>query len=304
MEPFGTISDVESTDGALAGAAGSTTASAAERGPPVQQRRAIVVSDCTDQADKDAPMLCQALGCEADLLQCKVYCIRKRLCQQHLTASQMRKRSGEPTLWRFCQQCGKLEPLDCFDGKRRSCRMRLQKRKEHVSAKDCSQPAMRPAKEPRRQGISAWSATMQQHSHQQRFLSPHCNGLSGGNTEGHQGCCADVEAVSWTKSASGASPLAGWTGGPTAVTGRQQAVPGQSGRYGGSSSLLVSPPSVTGAAAGSCGGRSSTTGMDFASPTPTCDRAADSPGIVQLLAPQATERGKHPPGQLSSAWAA
>lgn len=44
---------------ALAGAAGSTTASAAEKGPTLQQRHAPVVSDCTDQADKGAPMLCQ-----------------------------------------------------------------------------------------------------------------------------------------------------------------------------------------------------------------------------------------------------
>jgi len=58
------------------------------------------------------------------LLKCNSYCIRRRLCQEHLAAEQVQKRNGDSTLWRFCQQCGKLEPLDRFQGKRRYARRR------------------------------------------------------------------------------------------------------------------------------------------------------------------------------------
>mgnify|MGYP001807696563 CR=1 FL=1 len=41
-------------------------------------------------------------------------------------------KKDEPGAWRFCFQCGKLEPLEVFDAKQRSCRTRLlQRRKPH-----------------------------------------------------------------------------------------------------------------------------------------------------------------------------
>lgn len=61
----------------------------------------------------------QALGCNVDLSKCKSYCLKKRLCPEHLTAQALLKRGGGKELWRFCQQCGKLEPLALFDGIKR-----------------------------------------------------------------------------------------------------------------------------------------------------------------------------------------
>ncbi|WIA32404.1 hypothetical protein OEZ86_003231 [Tetradesmus obliquus] len=72
-------------------------------------------------AQEDEPrktMQCQAVGCSADLRIDGKYCMKRRLCREHLKAiSLLRKRHG-PDLWRFCQQCGKLERLDAFDGRR------------------------------------------------------------------------------------------------------------------------------------------------------------------------------------------
>lgn len=64
-------------------------------------------------------------------------------------ADAIRKKSSS-ALFRFCQQCGKLEALDCFEGKKRSCRLGLQRRRqshlaavssaEHKKVKQCSMP--------------------------------------------------------------------------------------------------------------------------------------------------------------------
>ncbi|WIA35897.1 hypothetical protein OEZ86_004278 [Tetradesmus obliquus] len=60
---------------------------------------------------------CQALGCTADLAADGRYCIKRRLCKQHLKATSLRRnRSGADGEFRFCQQCGKLEPLSAFEG--------------------------------------------------------------------------------------------------------------------------------------------------------------------------------------------
>eukprot|EP00879_Flechtneria_rotunda_P001859 GHRR01002029.1.p1 GENE.GHRR01002029.1~~GHRR01002029.1.p1 ORF type:complete len:1024 (+),score=391.87 GHRR01002029.1:434-3505(+) len=65
---------------------------------------------------------CQVDGCKAKLSNCKQYCVRYRVCQSHLQATQVNL-AGQPS--RFCQQCGKLHALEEFDGKKRSCRARL-----------------------------------------------------------------------------------------------------------------------------------------------------------------------------------
>ena len=48
--------------------------------------------------------------------------MRYRICEEHLRAAAVLK-GGVPQ--RFCQQCGKLQPLPDFEGNRRSCRARL-----------------------------------------------------------------------------------------------------------------------------------------------------------------------------------
>ncbi|WIA23642.1 hypothetical protein OEZ85_000347 [Tetradesmus obliquus] len=74
--------------------------------------------------------LCQAKGCSVDLDRLgKAYHSKKRLCEDHMRSESIEKRNGEG-LWRFCQQCGKLEPLAAFDSNKRSCRNGLQRRRE------------------------------------------------------------------------------------------------------------------------------------------------------------------------------
>ncbi|WIA44128.1 hypothetical protein OEZ86_010470 [Tetradesmus obliquus] len=74
--------------------------------------------------------LCQAKGCSVDLDRLgKAYHSKKRLCEDHMRSESIEKRNGDG-LWRFCQQCGKLEPLAAFDSNKRSCRNGLQRRRE------------------------------------------------------------------------------------------------------------------------------------------------------------------------------
>eukprot|EP00775_Hariotina_reticulata_P002870 gene2870-3161_t len=76
----------------------------------------------------------RAAGCEADLAADGKYSVKRRLCRQHLTAEWIIRRDCEQqTKWRFCQQCGKLEPLSMFEGDKRSCSMQLARRR-HVAA--------------------------------------------------------------------------------------------------------------------------------------------------------------------------
>lgn len=48
----------------------------------------------------------QVADCEVDLRQAKAYCIKKRLCQEHLTAQAVKRRGSSAGWWRFCQQVG------------------------------------------------------------------------------------------------------------------------------------------------------------------------------------------------------
>lgn len=69
----------------------------------------------------------QVPGCGADLST--RYCQLKRVCKAHMNANSI-QRDDSDKLWRFCQQCGKLEPTTAFDGGKRSCRRQLAKRRE------------------------------------------------------------------------------------------------------------------------------------------------------------------------------
>lgn len=47
-------------------------------------------------------------------------CRRKGICPMHLKASFLEFAGG--LKYRFCQQCGRFEPLQAFEGSHRSCR--------------------------------------------------------------------------------------------------------------------------------------------------------------------------------------
>lgn len=60
----------------------------------------------------------QVVGCCEQLV--KQYEKKKQCCRRHLQADAVLRRGCEPgQLWRFCQQCGKLEPLELFEGLKR-----------------------------------------------------------------------------------------------------------------------------------------------------------------------------------------
>ncbi|WIA29713.1 hypothetical protein OEZ86_012193 [Tetradesmus obliquus] len=65
---------------------------------------------------------CQAEGCTEDLVALgKPYFLKKKICEQHMRAEEVHKAGCGDSLWRFCQQCGRLEPLSNFDGTKRNC---------------------------------------------------------------------------------------------------------------------------------------------------------------------------------------
>ncbi|KAF8061148.1 SPL1 [Scenedesmus sp. PABB004] len=85
-------------------------------------------------SSKQSSKLCRAVGCCVDLTALSnPYCVKKNVCPEHLKAEAMQIKGGGDKLWRFCQQCGKLEPLVRFAGDKRSCRSSLQRRRENVS---------------------------------------------------------------------------------------------------------------------------------------------------------------------------
>ena len=48
---------------------------------------------------------------------------RHRICPYHVSLPEMMNNNGDPV--RFCQQCGRFQPLDEFDGTKKSCRLKL-----------------------------------------------------------------------------------------------------------------------------------------------------------------------------------
>ncbi|WIA29716.1 hypothetical protein OEZ86_012196 [Tetradesmus obliquus] len=74
---------------------------------------------------------CRALGCTVQDLGGS-YCRKKRLCEAHMKADAIEAPECGPGMWRYCQQCGKLEQLHRFEGTKRSCRASLVKRKANA----------------------------------------------------------------------------------------------------------------------------------------------------------------------------
>jgi len=70
-----------------------------------------------------AVLSCQVLGCPADLSQLRTYHQRYRICDDHLKVGSLLM--GDGKTHRFCQQCGRFQLLQEFDGEKRSCRARL-----------------------------------------------------------------------------------------------------------------------------------------------------------------------------------
>lgn len=61
----------------------------------------------------------QVLGCGQLLTGGKTYCIKKRTCTAHIQAEAVLLSDDASSLYRFCQQCGKFEALNKFDGNKR-----------------------------------------------------------------------------------------------------------------------------------------------------------------------------------------
>ncbi|KAF6250952.1 hypothetical protein COO60DRAFT_706206 [Scenedesmus sp. NREL 46B-D3] len=65
---------------------------------------------------------CKVVGCSVDLSALnKPYCVKRGVCPEHLKAEAVKCKGAGEQLWRFCQQCGKMERLQMFSGKNRSC---------------------------------------------------------------------------------------------------------------------------------------------------------------------------------------
>ncbi|KAF8073175.1 LG1 [Scenedesmus sp. PABB004] len=73
---------------------------------------------------------CCVVGCEVDLASLgKPYNLKKHICPAHVRAPAVHCGGSAHRLWRFCQQCGRLEPLTSFEGNKRSCRTSLERRR-------------------------------------------------------------------------------------------------------------------------------------------------------------------------------
>ncbi|WIA14963.1 hypothetical protein OEZ85_001674 [Tetradesmus obliquus] len=81
--------------------------------------------------------LCKVVGCSVDLFALnKPYCLKRGVCPQHLKAESVRCKGAGEQLWRFCQQCGKMERLQQFQGKNRSCKAGLARRRQNDAELD------------------------------------------------------------------------------------------------------------------------------------------------------------------------
>eukprot|EP00775_Hariotina_reticulata_P002370 gene2370-2675_t len=54
---------------------------------------------------------------------------QRRLCRRHMRAPAVQRDGYGDQLWRFCFQCGKLEPIANFEGDKRTCTFRLHQRR-------------------------------------------------------------------------------------------------------------------------------------------------------------------------------
>ncbi|KAI3732041.1 hypothetical protein L1987_63238 [Smallanthus sonchifolius] len=65
---------------------------------------------------------CQVEGCTNDMINCKAYHQRHKVCEVHSKAPIVITGGCQQ---RFCQQCSRFHDIREFDGAKRSCRMRL-----------------------------------------------------------------------------------------------------------------------------------------------------------------------------------
>ncbi|WIA29506.1 hypothetical protein OEZ86_012007 [Tetradesmus obliquus] len=80
--------------------------------------------------------LCRVVGCCVDLSALgKPYCLKRRVCPEHLKAAAVQCKGAGAQLWRFCQQCGRMEPLQRFEGANHSCRQDLARRRAKNASK-------------------------------------------------------------------------------------------------------------------------------------------------------------------------
>ena len=70
--------------------------------------------DCSQPATAQCGL--QVSGCGKDLTKEKEYYQRYRICEEHLKLGTL---LVEGCLQRFCQQCGRFQPLADFDGNKR-----------------------------------------------------------------------------------------------------------------------------------------------------------------------------------------
>jgi hypothetical protein len=65
---------------------------------------------------------CQVEECRVSLIGLKDYHIRYKICERHLKEEWI-EREGQRV--RFCQQCGRFQPVEEFEESKRSCKVRL-----------------------------------------------------------------------------------------------------------------------------------------------------------------------------------
>ncbi|KAL8229732.1 hypothetical protein R6Q57_014632 [Mikania cordata] len=65
---------------------------------------------------------CQVEGCTNDMINCKMYHRRHKVCEMHSKAPIVLTGGCQQ---RFCQQCSRFHDISEFDDAKRSCRMRL-----------------------------------------------------------------------------------------------------------------------------------------------------------------------------------
>ncbi|KAI7731764.1 hypothetical protein M8C21_027496 [Ambrosia artemisiifolia] len=65
---------------------------------------------------------CQVEGCTNDMINCKPYHRRHKVCEAHSKAPVVITGGYQQ---RFCQQCSRFHDIREFDDAKRSCRMRL-----------------------------------------------------------------------------------------------------------------------------------------------------------------------------------
>ncbi|XP_076905037.1 squamosa promoter-binding protein 1-like [Bidens hawaiensis] len=65
---------------------------------------------------------CQVDGCTNDMINCKTYHRRHKVCEVHSKAPVVLTGGCQQ---RFCQQCSRFHDITEFDGAKRSCRMCL-----------------------------------------------------------------------------------------------------------------------------------------------------------------------------------